>query len=94
MIMDDAYNSNPSSMKCAIETLKSYPANSKWIVSADMLELGKREKDFHKSVGKTIAKGKFDGLVTFGNLSQHTYLAALEAGMLKERGPPGSCTIL
>ncbi|MDP2928464.1 MAG: UDP-N-acetylmuramoyl-tripeptide--D-alanyl-D-alanine ligase, partial [Candidatus Omnitrophota bacterium] len=39
-VINDAYNSNPLSMKSALETLRKYPAKVKWIVSADMLELG------------------------------------------------------
>lgn len=84
-IIDDAYNSNPLSMSCAIEAIKSYPARSRWIVSADMLELGKKEDDFHDLIGEEVAKGMFDGLITFGNLSKHTYLTAIKNGMPKNR---------
>lgn len=85
VVIDDAYNSNPLSMKCALESIKDYPANARWIVSADMLELGGREKDFHTMIGESIAKFGFDGLVTFGSLSQHTSSRALECGMRKDR---------
>ncbi len=85
VIIDDAYNSNPLSMRYALESVKDYPARSRWIVSADMLELGAGEKDFHAIVGESIAKFGFDGLVTFGSLSQHTSLRALECGMRKDR---------
>lgn len=84
-VIDDAYNSNPLSMKCALETIKEYPAPARWVVSADMLELGGKEKEFHRSMGEVIANMSFEGLITFGNLSRHTSSAALERGMLKNR---------
>lgn len=84
-VIDDAYNSNPLSMRSAIEALAEYPAKGRWIVSADMLELGRKEEDFHKSVGETIAKSSFSGLITFGPLSRHTSLRALECGMDRNR---------
>ncbi|MBI5124217.1 MAG: UDP-N-acetylmuramoyl-tripeptide--D-alanyl-D-alanine ligase, partial [Candidatus Omnitrophica bacterium] len=85
IVIDDAYNSNPLSMKCAIEAAKSYPAKTKWVISADMLELGEREKDFHALAGELIAKSGFEGLVTFGSLSRHTSMRAVECGMNKDR---------
>lgn len=85
VVINDAYNSNPLSMGCAMETVRSYPARSRWIVSADMLELGRKENDFHSMVGETVAREKFDGLLTFGSLSRHTSCAALKFGMPPER---------
>ena len=85
IIINDAYNSNPLSMRAALETVKIYPAKARWVVSADMLELGKKENYFHAAVGKAIARGGFDGLVTFGDLSRHMSSAALKSGMPKDR---------
>ena len=81
IIIDDAYNSNPLSMRAALETIRSYPAKSRWVVSADMLELGDKEDDFHKAIGEAVARGGFDGLLTFGKLSRQTSSAALKSGM-------------
>ncbi|MCX5668496.1 MAG: UDP-N-acetylmuramoyl-tripeptide--D-alanyl-D-alanine ligase [Candidatus Omnitrophica bacterium] len=84
-VIDDAYNSNPLSMGSAIEALAGYPAKGRWIVSADMLELGQREEEFHKMIGEAIARSGFSGLITFGRLSRHTSSRALECGMDKNR---------
>jgi len=84
-VINDAYNSNPLSMKSALEALKDFPGGDRWIVSADMLELGEREKEFHNLVGETIARSGFDGLITFGDLSRHTSSRALECGMGRDR---------
>lgn len=82
-IIDDSYNSNPGSMKCALETLKSFPGAAKWIVSGDMLELGKKSVYFHKALGSSIAACGAQGLFTLGGFSRHTASSARECGMRK-----------
>jgi UDP-N-acetylmuramoyl-tripeptide--D-alanyl-D-alanine ligase len=84
-VINDAYNSNPSSMRCALNTMKDITAISKWIVSADMLELGRHEEHFHKALGESVAKMGFDGLITFGRLSRHACERAMECGMDSDR---------
>ncbi len=84
-VIDDVYNSNPLSMRFAIEALSGYPAKGRWIVSADMLELGQREREFHGMIGETIAQSGLSGLITFGDLSRYTSSRALECGMDKNR---------
>lgn len=84
-IINDSYNSNPLSMKTAVEAMKSRPARARWIVSGDMLELGKQSAHFHRMVGEMIASAGIEGLLTFGEFSRHTLSAALGAGMDEER---------
>ena len=83
-IVNDSYNSNPMSMKAALEAIKHYPAKAKWIVAGDMLELGKNSADFHRMIGALIADSDFKGLLTFGELSKHILRAAMKNGMKKE----------
>jgi UDP-N-acetylmuramoyl-tripeptide--D-alanyl-D-alanine ligase len=83
-VINDAYNSNPLSMECALQAIKYIPAGAKWIVSADMLELGEREGEFHRIVGESVARSGFDGLITFGRLSRHTHSSAIENGMKRQ----------
>lgn len=83
-IINDSYNSNPMSMTAALETVKDYPAPSKWIVSADMLELGKRAIEFHRIIGENIARSGVRGLLTFGSLSKYTLSGARTSGMVKD----------
>ena len=84
-IVNDSYNSNPSSMMRALEAIKYYPAKAKWIVSGDMLELGLESERFHKMIGESIAKAGFEGLVTFGEFSKHTLSQAKANGMRGDR---------
>jgi UDP-N-acetylmuramoyl-tripeptide--D-alanyl-D-alanine ligase len=80
-ILNDSYNSNPASMMRALDVVKNYPAKSRWIVSGDMLELGRQAEEFHRMIGESVASSNIDGLVTFGELSRHTHLRAKELGM-------------
>ena len=84
-ILNDSYNSNPLSMTHALEVLKYYPANARWIVSGDMLELGKESERFHRMIGATIAKSDVEGLVTLGKYSRHTSAQAATSGMRRDR---------
>lgn len=85
-IVNDSYNSNPSSMKCALEAMKTYGGSgSKWVVSGDMLELGKQALRFHRLAGESIANSAVSGLLTYGKLSRQTMSGALAAGMPKRR---------
>ncbi len=84
-ILNDSYNSNPISMMRALEVVKGYPARARWVVSGDMLELGKKSEWFHKMIGESIAKCGAEGLVTFGAFSRHTLSQARSHGMPKDR---------
>lgn len=55
IIINDAYNANPSSMKEAINSLsQSYPNKDVILVLGDMLELGEKSLQYHAEVGKFI----------------------------------------
>ena len=80
-IINDAYNSNPLSMKTALDAIQSYPARARWVVAGDMLELGESAEHFHRAAGELIAESGIAGLVTFGALSKHMLSRAGERGM-------------
>lgn len=83
-IINDSYNSNPLSMKTAVDAMRQRPARARWVVSGDMLELGGKSEYFHRMIGKMIASAGIEGLLTFGELSRYTLAAALGAGMDEE----------
>jgi len=81
-ILDDTYNSNPASMRCAIDALAAHDTKGrKIVVAGDMAELGKNEEAMHESVGTKIAGSSCDILVTLGNLSQFIGKGAKKNGM-------------
>lgn len=69
-LIDDSYNSNPSSLRSAIEVLSRYNSGRKFLVCGDMLELGKFSKKFHFDIGKDIIDSRIDFLITVGKLSR------------------------
>ena len=67
--IDDTYNSNPLSLKRALEVLGSFSTQGRKIfVMGDMLELGDEEHSFHREAAKRAA-GVCDTLITVGKLS-------------------------
>lgn len=57
LIINDAYNSSPTSMKAAIDTIKDYHQyDRKVLVLGDMYELGPNEEELHRSVADVINK--------------------------------------
>lgn len=78
----DCYNSNPSSMASAIDTIKGInTARRKILVAGDMLELGEASSDFHKRIGKLAAEAKVDILMGVGPLSRFILEGAQEEGI-------------
>jgi UDP-N-acetylmuramoyl-tripeptide--D-alanyl-D-alanine ligase len=77
LIINDAYNSNPDSVKLGLETLKEYKAGGDiYLVLADMLELGKSSRKEHFETGKLIKKMNFNNLCTFGSESKYIFAGA------------------
>ena len=84
LIIDDSYNSSPESSMVAIDSIKDIPlrANAeKYAVLGDMLELGSYSEEWHKQVGKYLAKAGIDKLITVGERSRDIDRGALDAGM-------------
>lgn len=67
-IIDDSYNSSYESL---IEGLKSLDNNFKYIVLADMLELGKFSIKYHKKVNKYLKKIKNKKVLLIGNYTKY-----------------------
>jgi len=73
-IINDAYNSNPESLRAAIDHLLglSSPKNSrKFLVIGDMLELGEHSEEEHRRIGQYLQDKKIDFVFCLGPYSQH-----------------------
>ena len=67
ILVDDTYNSNPESMKYALELLSHFKGIKRKIaVLGDMFELGKAEIELHKKLAPYIIKNKISELYTIG----------------------------
>lgn len=65
-ILLDAYNANPSSMRAALETLRSITAGYKVALLGDMLELGAESRHEHEQILRFAAQCGLDELVVVG----------------------------
>ncbi len=66
--INDAYNSNPVSLKAAIDFFVSLICEGKKIaILADMLELGEDSEELHRQAGRDIPSNKIDVLITVGD---------------------------
>jgi UDP-N-acetylmuramoyl-tripeptide--D-alanyl-D-alanine ligase len=54
-IIDDAFNSNPTGARMALEVLKKIQGNKKIIITPGMIELAEEEYEYNKQFGKQIA---------------------------------------
>ncbi|REE92990.1 UDP-N-acetylmuramoyl-tripeptide--D-alanyl-D-alanine ligase [Paenibacillus taihuensis] len=73
MMLNDAYNSNPTAVRAAIDLLAGLSGyRRKWLVLGDMLELGPDEAEMHGEIGAYATPDKVDAVLTYGPLSQHT----------------------
>ena len=73
VLLDDSYNSNPEAAKRTISTFnKIAKRKTKIIVFGDMLELGTKEKKYHRNLGNYILKKGVDYLIGVGLLSKET----------------------
>jgi UDP-N-acetylmuramoyl-tripeptide--D-alanyl-D-alanine ligase len=79
--IDDTYNSNPLSLKYALELLADYRAKGrKILVMGDMLELGKSQEEFHRQAGLQAARA-CDIMVAVGKLSELAAHTARSSGL-------------
>lgn len=71
VLINDAYNASPTSMKAAIDTMDAMDGK-KYIVLSDVLELGPDSEHYHREVGRYFA-GKDMTLVATGEEARYIY---------------------
>ncbi len=74
-LVDESYNSNPLSLKTAIENFdKIFTKKSKkYIVLGDMLELGKHSMKQHKLISKNLNKSNIHKVYVHGKFIKETF---------------------
>lgn len=83
-LIDDTYNSSPAAAKMSLNLLSKMRfliTGKRIAVLGDMLELGRDTVSAHKEIGKYVVDQNIDILLTIGENSHHTYLAAKKAGL-------------
>jgi len=77
LVINDAYNANPTSMVAALDVLCALPTRAqvarRVAVLGDMLELGEQADEYHRQIGQDLARRNGSGadlVVTTGPLSR------------------------
>ncbi|MGL4675183.1 MAG: UDP-N-acetylmuramoyl-tripeptide--D-alanyl-D-alanine ligase, partial [Wohlfahrtiimonas sp.] len=79
ILINDAYNGNPASLKAGIDALEGI-ADHTWLVLGDMRELGDLAVSMHEDCGRYAKLKGFDQLLALGELSQKSAEAFGEGG--------------
>ncbi|NPV52919.1 MAG: UDP-N-acetylmuramoyl-tripeptide--D-alanyl-D-alanine ligase [Firmicutes bacterium] len=86
LVINDAYNANPVSVKSALETLRELGGGRRKIaVLGDMLELGDLRDEAHMEVGRCVVGFDVDILMTVGDSARLIAIEAGRAGMQASR---------
>ena len=74
-LVDETYNSNPLSLKTAIENFEQIKSKNckKYMLLGDMLELGKHSINQHKLISKVINKTKINKVYVIGKYIKETF---------------------
>ena len=81
VILNDAYNANPQSMRAAAAVLGDAHDRRRVAVVGDMKELGAGSEQFHRVVGEYFAQAGADRLIAIGDLARFIAEGARDAGM-------------
>lgn len=82
VLLNDAYNANPNSMRAALETVSALePAGRRVAVLGDMRELGKASERYHREIGQFAAACKLDLLACIGSQAALIAQSAEQSGM-------------
>jgi UDP-N-acetylmuramoyl-tripeptide--D-alanyl-D-alanine ligase len=99
----DAYNANPTSMRAALENFHRQEHPSKVLILGDMLELGEQSEQAHESLIESISvKDYFEVALVgpiFSKLSDipediHTFADTEEMASWLEHNPLSDCLVL
>jgi len=73
VLVDESYNANPDSVKCAVEALmdpRAFPQSNKYVVLGEMAELGETSEQMHQQTGEWLKQKNLSMLITIGAKAQ------------------------
>lgn len=83
-IIDDAFNSNPEGSRMAVDALSRFTQGRRIIVTPGMIELGDKEFELNRALGKHIGE-KLDVAIVVGKYNREALLKGIEdAGSMSE----------
>ncbi|MGC9003133.1 MAG: UDP-N-acetylmuramoyl-tripeptide--D-alanyl-D-alanine ligase [bacterium] len=84
ILINDSYNSNPLSLRAALDFLKE-KTGRKIAVLGDMLELGKESEKLHYEAGKWVKEADVSFLLAIGDKARYIAEGAIANGLSSER---------
>ncbi|MDE6400186.1 MAG: UDP-N-acetylmuramoyl-tripeptide--D-alanyl-D-alanine ligase, partial [Muribaculaceae bacterium] len=82
-IIDDAFNSNPSGAKMALDVLADFKDGKRIVVTPGMIELGQRQAELNESFGEQISKSA-DLAIIVGHYNRDSIMRGIRKGEMKE----------
>jgi UDP-N-acetylmuramoyl-tripeptide--D-alanyl-D-alanine ligase len=89
-LIDSTYNANLSSMEAMLGMFAQFPAEKKWVVLGDMLELGEKEQEEHEKLAEVLQKMELERIVLVGKRVGKYTFEALQGGGPVSSFPPTS----
>jgi UDP-N-acetylmuramoyl-tripeptide--D-alanyl-D-alanine ligase len=89
LVIDDAYNSNPTGVRMALEVLSALPGGRKVMITPGMVELGAREEEEHRQMGRLAAEA-CDYVILVGAARTR----AIAAGLAEKAYPPDRLAVV
>jgi UDP-N-acetylmuramoyl-tripeptide--D-alanyl-D-alanine ligase len=81
LILDNSYNTNPSSIKASLDLINQLDSSNRIIITLGFVELGKESDKFHHQLGKLLAKK-----VDYVGLVKSRWNDQVETGYLEAGG--------
>jgi UDP-N-acetylmuramoyl-tripeptide--D-alanyl-D-alanine ligase len=85
IIVLDAYNANPTSMRAALEAFYNLSMSYKVVILGNMNELGKESINFHKQIVTLTAQYKYQEVLLYGSDMKEASLSNPQAICFKDR---------
>ena len=80
-ILDDAYNSNPTGAKMALEVLKGFNCEGRrWVLTPGFVEMGAKQYENNRAFGRDIAQAEPDGVYVINEVNRKAIVEGLLEG--------------
>lgn len=80
LMINDAYNASPTSMKAAIDLHQEIePNREKWVLFGDIREIGEQEEEYHREIGAYAIQKNVDRIYTIGKRGRWIAEGAIDA---------------
>ncbi len=85
IIINDAYNASPDSMKSSLEMIKNIDGMRRIVFLGDMFEMGEHSIEGHRLVGDYVDLETTDLCITIGEFANHIGERLIERGFEEEK---------